>query len=127
MINKFGNVMIYVNNPREVANFWIENVDFTEVDVVKMDGKLIGVEISPYENSEANITLFDKEWVRANSPVINLDPPSLLFKTYDIKSMNKKMKANGVAVSEISEMGGMVNFHFPDPEGNYFAVQEVSK
>lgn len=127
MINKFGNVMIYVNNPREVANFWIENVDFTEVNVVEMGGKLIGVEVSPYENSDTNITLFDKEWVKANSPAVYLDPPSLLFKTYDIKSMNEKMKANGVAVSEVMEMGGMITFNFPDPEGNYFAVQEVSK
>lgn len=127
MINKFGNVMVYVKNPREAANFWIENVDFSEVNVVEFDGKMIGVEIAPYANSEANITLFDKEWVRENSPVVNLEAPSLLFETHDIKSMHKKMAENGVAVSDVMNVAGMVTFNFPDPDGNYFAVKEISK
>ncbi len=127
MIDQFGQVMVYVKNPRVVANFWTEQVGFNEVKQDEMEGKVISVEIAPNTTSDTNIVLFDCEFVKQFSPEINLGAPSILFSTYDIRAMHKTMKDNGIAVGDVTEMQGMVTFNFPDPEGNYFAVREISR
>lgn len=125
MVDKFGSVMIYVNDVRKVADFWIEKVNFSEVQVMEMEGKLLGVELMPYDNSDATITLYDKEFVKANSDVPDLATPSILFSTNDINDMQAKLKAAGVEVSDVTDMGGMLSINFPDPENNYFAVKQI--
>ncbi len=127
MIDQFGQVMVYVKDPRVVADFWTAKVGFTEVKQDEMEGKVISVEISPNTTSDTHIVLFDCEFVKKFSPEINLGAPSILFSTYDIKAMHKNMKDSGVAVGDVMELQGMVTFNFPDPEGNYFAVREISK
>ncbi len=127
MIDKFGQIMLYVNDVEASASFWIEKLNFKEVDRLDFMGKLISVELSPYEDCDVNLVLFDKPFVAETSPSVNPATPSLLFSTYDIKKTNEELKAKGVAVSEISEFGGLVNFNFPDNENNYFAFREIKK
>ncbi len=129
MIDKFGRLMMYVNDVRACADFWINNFDFAEVDTIEVEGKLISVELLPYDACDVNICLFDKAFVIATSPLPAeyLAMPSLLFSSYNLEETQGKLKARGVQVSEISEMGGIVNFNFPDCEGNYFAMRQVSK
>ncbi len=129
MIDKFGQLMMYVNDVQACADFWINNFDFTQVDTIKDNGKLISIELLPYENCDVNICLFDKAFVLATSPLPAeyLASPSLLFSSYNLKETHAKLKAKGVQVSDIGEMGGIVNFNFPDCEGNYFAMRQVPK
>ncbi len=127
MIDKFGQVMLYVLDVEKSANFWIENLEFTKVSEMVHEGKLISLELCPYNNADTHLVLFDKEFVMATSPLASLGTPSLLFSTYNINETHQKMKAKGVAVSEISDMEGIINFHFPDPENNFFAIREISK
>ncbi len=127
MIDKFGRVMIYVKDVNSVSDFWINKVNFKEVERQEIDSRLISVELSPYDGSDTNIVLFDRKFVEETSDVQYLGAPSLLFSTYDIENTRKEMLENGVNVSEISTIEGIVNFHFPDPEGNYFAIRQITK
>lgn len=127
MIDQFGRVMVYVENPRAVADFWIEKVGFIEVEVGRMDNGIISVEIAPNNHSDTNMVLFDREFVAKNSPMLHLGTPSILFSTYDIQEMRKQLVEKNVDCGEIMEFGGMVTFNFPDIEGNYFAVREIKK
>ncbi len=81
MIDKFGRIMMYVNDVRTCADFWINNFEFTQIDTHEDGGKLISVELQPYENCDVNICLFDKAYVIATSPLTAeyLPTPSLLF------------------------------------------------
>lgn len=127
MIDKFGQVMLYVNDVASAANFWIDNLEFEKMGELEHEEKLISVELSPNASSDTHLVLFDKEFVRENSPMVNLDAPSLLFSTYDIKNTHRKMLENGVKVSDIIDMQGMITFNFPDLENNYFAIREINK
>lgn len=127
MIDKFGRVMVYVENPRAVADFWIEKVGFREIEVGNSDTGIISVEIAPYEHSDTNIVLFDREFVAKHSPMVNLGSPSILFSTFDIRKMRLELVEKGVQCGEIMEFGGMTTFNFPDIEGNYFAVRQIEK
>lgn len=127
MINKFGKVMIYVRNPRTVADFWIEKLGFIEVKIDTTEKGVLSVELRPNDKSDASIVLFDRAVVEKMSPELNLSPPSILFASYDIKDMRNKLINSGVDVGEIMEMGASLTFNFSDIEGNYFAVQEIER
>ncbi|UQN15306.1 VOC family protein [Gulosibacter sp. ACHW.36C] len=126
MITKFGNVMIYVENPRDVADFWVDTVGFTEVDAQQVDGATLFVELTPTAASDAHITLFDRNVVAQSSPELDLATPSILFKSPDITAMRDSLAAAGTTVGDIVEAGGMTTFNFADPEGNWFAVKQVA-
>lgn len=126
MITKFGNVMIYVDDPRGVADFWVNTIGFSEVESQEVDGKTLFVELTPTVDSDAHITLFDRAVVAQSSPELDLATPSILFKSADITAMRDKLVDAGVTVGNIVEMNDMTSFNFADPEGNWFAVQQVA-
>lgn len=127
MINKFGKVMIYVNDPRAVADFWIEKIGFIEIKADMYEKGILSVEITPNNMSDTSIVLFDRSIVEKMSPEINLGIPSILFSSYDVRDMRNRLIEKGVNVGEVMEMGDSITFNFPDIEGNYFAVQEIRK
>lgn len=127
MIDKFGRVMVYVENPRAVADFWIEIIGFKEIEVGNGETGVLSVEIAPNDHSDTNIVLFDRDFVAKNSPIVNLGSPSILFSTFDIQEMRRNLVEKGVQCGEIMEFGGMTTFNFSDIEGNYFAVREIDK
>lgn len=127
MVNKFGKVMVYVNNPRAVADFWIHKVDFVEIQENKNDSKVISVEVSPNKDCEASIVLFDREIVAKMSPELNLGTPSILLSSFDVEGMRATLIERGVNVGEIIKMQNQKTFNFSDIEDNYFAVAEIDK
>ena len=126
MITNVHSIMIYVENPKAVAAFWINQVGFTKLsESTYMPGDdTCYIELKPTDSAITTITLHDKAFVGKMQPSMNLGTPSMLFKTDDISALHAKLKANNVAVGDIMDMGGMVTFNFPDPEGNYFAICE---
>jgi lactoylglutathione lyase len=124
MINKFGKVMVYVKDPRVVANFWIEKIGFTEVGQQEMNNQLLSIELAPNESSDCHLVLFNRAIVEEMSGGISLGTPSILFGTYDLDTMRSDLIAKRVTVGEIMEMGSRT-FNFADVEGNYFAVEEI--
>lgn len=125
MISSLGRVMIYVNDTEKCAKFWHEKIDFNLDLREELPNGYVSISLSPKENPTTGITLHSREMVAAMHPDMNLGTPSILMETKNISELHDELRKNGVEVSEISDMGGMKNFHFPDPEGNYFAVREV--
>ncbi len=127
MIDKFGELMLYVNDVSASAKFWTENLEFIEVGTSIIDDKLISVELLPYKDCDVKVVLFDKAFVEQTSDLAYLATPSLLFSTYNIKETHQKLKDRGVKVSELSDAVGFMNFNFPDNENNYFAFREIER
>ncbi len=127
MISKFGKVMIYVNDPRAVADFWIEKIGFIEIKADIHEAGVLSVELTPSNMSDTSIVLFDRSIVEKMSPELNLGTPSILFSSYDVRDMRNRLMENGVNVGEVMEMGDSITFNFSDIEGNYFAVQEIRR
>lgn len=125
MIDQFGKVMIYVQDPRECADFWVQTIGFTEVATTEVDGALVSVELTPDPAAGAAIELFDRAFVAQVSPEISLETPSILFSSRDVAAMRAKLIEEGATVGDIVDAGGMTTFNFADPEGNYFAVREI--
>ncbi len=127
MIDKFGKVMIYVNNPKAAADFWTDKIGFTVDKINDSETGIFSVELTPNSTSDAGIVLFDRDIVRKMEPELNLGTPSILFSSYNIKDMRDKLIEKGVNVGDIIEMNGALTFNFSDPEGNYFAVEQIEK
>ena len=127
MISKFGKVMIYVKDPRAVADFWIDKMGFTEIKAETHETGIVSVELAPNNMSDASIVLFDRGIVEKMSPELNLGTPSILFSSYDVRDMRNRLIKNGVNVGEVMEIGDSITFNFSDIEGNYFAVQEIRR
>lgn len=127
MIDKFGKVMIYVKDPKAVADFWVDKIGFTKVKVDMHETNILSVELIPNITSDASIVLFDRSVVEKMSPELNLATPSILFSSYDVKDMRNKLINTGVNVGAVVEMGDSLTFNFSDIEGNYFAVQEIRR
>lgn len=125
MIHEFGSVMLYVENPRAIADFWVRDIGFVEGASQVHDGRILSVEVARAVNSEVSIVLFDRAVVAEMSPELNLGTPSILFSTQDAAVMRARLESSGVTVGDLVDHGGMVSFNFADPEGNYFAVREV--
>ena len=88
---------------------------------------VLSVELTPNDISDAGIVLFDRAVVQKMEPELNLGTPSILFSSYNIKDMRDKLIEKGVNVGDIIEMNGALTFNFSDPEGNYFAVEQIEK
>lgn len=124
MIDKFGKVMVYVNDPRAVADFWIQMIGFSEVGTRDLNGKLLSIELAPNAVSDCHLVLFNRSIVEKMSMGISLGTPSILFGTYDLEDLRNNLIAKGVTVGGIMNMGSRT-FNFSDIEGNYFAVEEL--
>jgi lactoylglutathione lyase len=125
MIDKFGKVMIYVADPKKLAAFWTDLLGFGLIQKQEHEGKTLAVELSPDPDSDASIVLFDRAFVQKMSPEIQLGTPSIMFGSCDIDALRDELLKAGGAVGEVIEMNGVRTFNFADPEGNYFAVEEI--
>lgn len=127
MINKFGKVMVYVNDPVKVADFWTNKIGFIKKSEQTIAPNVVSIELAPTLDSDASIVLIDKEFVLKMGAGVNLGTPSLLFSSFDVKKMRSRLEQEGVTVGDIIDMNGTLTFNFADTEGNYFAVSEVQK
>ena len=126
MINKLGQVMLYVNNQEEAKRFWTDTVGF-QVVADETNGEMRWIEIAPESGSETTIILHNKEMVAKMSPGLNLNTPSLMFFTDDLDQVYSHLSDQHITVGEIVEMPVGRVFNFADNEENYFAVMEKSK
>ncbi|MHA3683873.1 VOC family protein [Leucobacter sp. HY1910] len=125
MIDRFGKVMVYVNDPERVAAFWEREIGFSRRDTQRMDGHVLSVELAAFPDDRAALVLFDRSTVASMSPELDLATPSILFGSKDASGMRARLNAAGVTVGELITMGGRTTFNFADPEGNYFAVEQI--
>lgn len=127
MINKIGQIMLYVNDQDEAVKFWTEKVGFSVINVEDTGQGMRWIEIAPTKEAETSIILHNKEFIAKMQPELNLGTPSLLFFTDNLEKMYTDFTNKNVTVGEIVNMPTGRVFNFADSEENYFAVLEKSK
>ncbi|WP_047985517.1 VOC family protein [Ornithinibacillus californiensis] len=125
MIQAIGQIMLYVSNQEEAANFWTENLGFV-VKSREDNGKMQWIEIAPSNESETSFVLHNKELIAKMEPELNLGTPSLMLFTKDLDQLYRKLTEKNITVGEVVEMPAGRVFNFADYEDNYFAVMELS-
>ena len=113
-------IMLYVTNVEESSKFW-QKIGFVEKERDAVDGTLV-VEISPTENADTMIVLYDLEFIQQHSPEVAGNTPSLMFFADDVMALYKRMKEVGVRVGELVQLPTGLVFNFADNDENYFAV-----
>ncbi len=125
MIEAIGRVMLYVMNPRAVADFWIEKIGFIEIGEQPGPDNTVSVEIAPKAGADTTFVLFSREVIAKYEPDLTLGVPSILLSSSDLDADFAAFTAKGVTMGKLIEMQGMRTFNFADIEGNYFAVREM--
>ncbi|KZE67748.1 glyoxalase [Fictibacillus phosphorivorans] len=123
MINKVGQIMLYVNNQDESVDFWTKKLGFSVISEENND-QMRWIEVAPSKDSETSIILHNKEFVANMSPGLNLGTPSLMFFTENLEQLHNELSNNNITVGEIVNMPSGRVFNFADHEENYFAVME---
>ncbi|KEO82411.1 VOC family protein [Tumebacillus flagellatus] len=123
MINKLGQVMLYVANQEESLKFWTEKAGF-QVVADETSGPMRWIEIVPAADAATSLVLHNKELIAKMQPELNLSTPSLLFYSNDLDRLYQDFKDKGVTVGDLVSMPSRRVFNFADNEGNYFAVAE---
>ncbi|OXM85187.1 VOC family protein [Paenibacillus rigui] len=124
MINKVGQIMLYVNNQEEAVNFWTEKLGFRVISEQNNGQGMRWFEIAPAQDAETSIILHNKEFVAKMSPELNLGTPSLMFFSENLDQLYGDLSNKNVKVGEIVTMPFGRVFNFADQEENYFAVME---
>lgn len=124
MINKIGQIMLYVSNQDEAVKFWTEKVGFSVITEEDNGQGMKWIEIAPSKDVETSIILHNKELVAKMSPGLNLGTPSLMFFTENLEKLYNDFLNKNITVGEIVTMPSGRVFNFSDNEGNYFAVIE---
>ncbi|MCV9885319.1 VOC family protein [Metabacillus halosaccharovorans] len=122
MINKVGQIMLYVSNQDEAVNFWTEKVGFQVVAEEDNGEGMKWIELSPTKEAETSIILHNKELISKMEPELNLGTPSLLFFSDNLDELYNRLQNKDVTVGDIVDMPNGRVFNFSDNEGNYFAV-----
>ncbi|KMY32000.1 glyoxalase [Lysinibacillus xylanilyticus] len=124
MINKVGQIMLYVNNQNEAKEFWTEKVGFSVISEEDNGQGMKWIEIAPTKEAETKIILHNKELIAKMQPELNLGTPSLMFFSEDIDKLYNDLLNKNVIVGEMVNMPSGRVFNFADNENNYFAVME---
>lgn len=123
MIEKLGQVMIYVNDQEKAVKFWTEKVGFHLISEDRNE-VMRWYEIAPTKDAETSFVLHNKELVAKYSPGVSLGTPSLLFYSKNLEQLYKEFQDKDITVGEIMVVEEGKVFNFADDEGNYFAVVE---
>lgn len=124
MMDKVGQIMLYVNNQDDAVNFWTKKVGFSIISEENNGQGMRWIEIAPNDGAETSIILHNKEFVAKMSPGVNLDTPSLMFFTKNLDRLHEELLNKNIKVGDIINMPSGRVFNFADNEDNYFAVME---
>lgn len=116
--------MLYVQQPAEYVQFWIEKVGFVLLQETH-HGEVVSYEIAPSQHSGYSFGIHSKKWVSEMSPELNTSFPSLLLESNQLEKEHQRLKEAGITVHPIEEYNGMLHFTFVDAEGNYIAVTQL--
>ncbi|RWR12591.1 VOC family protein [Siminovitchia fortis] len=126
MINKVGQIMLYVNDQDEVLRFWTEKAGFVVISEENNGQGMRWIEIAPTKDAETSLILHNKELIAKMEPELNLGTPSLMFFSENVEELYQDFLDKNITVGEMVDMPSGKVFNFADNEGNYFAVMEKS-
>ncbi|EAE9265995.1 VOC family protein [Listeria monocytogenes] len=124
MIEKIGQVMLYVENQAAVRDFWVEKLDFVVVSEEVVNGEIQWIEIAPTKGVETTFVLQNKKKVAEMNPEMNLGTPSILLFGNNVAELYEEYKNKGITVGDLVNLPMGRVFNFSDNEGNYFAICE---
>lgn len=124
MIEKIGQVMLYVENQAAVRDFWVEKLDFVVVSEEVVNGEIQWIEIAPTKGLETSFVLQSKKKVAEMNPDMNLGTPSILLFGKNVAELYETYKNKGITVGDLVDLPIGRVFNFADIEGNYFAICE---
>ncbi|EAK9423471.1 VOC family protein [Listeria monocytogenes] len=124
MIEKIGQVMLYVENQTAVRDFWVEKLDFVVVSEEVVNGEIQWIEIAPTKGVETTFVLQNKKKVAEMNPEMNLGTPSILLFGNNLAELYEEYKNKGIMVGDLVDLPMGRVFNFSDNEGNYFAICE---
>lgn len=127
MINKIGQIMLYVNNQDEALKFWTDKVGFSVVSKEDNGQGLRWFEIAPTKEAETSFVLHNKELIAKMQPELNLHTPSIMFYSENLEKLYKDFSDKNIKVGEMVTMPFGRVFNFADNEDNYFAIMEKSE
>lgn len=113
-------IMLYVDDVEASAAFW-QSLGFVILDTQEADGTLT-IEIGASPEADAHFILYDRNFVLANSPEVNVAAPSVMFFAEDVEGLYRKLLAAEVTLGDLMQLGDRMIFNFADNDGNYFAV-----
>jgi len=122
MINKIGQIMLYVNNQEASRDFWTEKLGF-EVITDETNGPMRWIEVAP-KGAATSIVLHNKDLIAKMNPGMNLGTPSIMYYTDNFDALYSDLKNKNIKVGDIVELPSGRVFNFADDEDNYFAVSE---
>ncbi|EAC2206542.1 VOC family protein [Listeria monocytogenes] len=124
MIEKIGQVMLYVENQAAVRDFWVEKLDFVVVSEEVVNGEIQWIEIAPTKGVETTFVLQNKKKVAEMNPEMNLGIPSILLFGSNVAELYEEYKNKGITVGDLVDLPMGRVFNFSDNEGNYFVICE---
>ncbi|ECP4562366.1 VOC family protein [Listeria monocytogenes] len=124
MIEKIGQVMLYVENQAAVRDFWVEKLDFVVVSEEVVNGEIQWIEIAPTKGVETTFVLQNKKKVAEMNPEMNLGTPSILLFGNNVAELYEEYKNKGITVGDLVDLPMGRVFNFSDNDGNYFAICE---
>ncbi|KFN01532.1 VOC family protein [Bacillus clarus] len=124
MINKVGQIMLYVNNQDEAVQFWTDKAGFHVIAEENNGQGFRWIEIAPRKGEGTSIVLHDKALIAKMQPELNLNTPSLMFFSDNLDQLYKDLSEKNVTVGKIVDLPTGRAFNFADSEQNYFAVME---
>ncbi|EGY4455034.1 VOC family protein [Listeria monocytogenes] len=124
MIEKIGQVMLYVENQAAVRDFWVEKLDFVVVSEEVVNGEIQWIEIAPTKGVETTFVLQNKKKVAEMNPEMNLGTPSILLFGNNVAELYEEYKNKDITVGDLVDLPMGRVFNFSDNEGNYFAICE---
>ncbi|EAD8626322.1 VOC family protein [Listeria monocytogenes] len=124
MVEKIGQVMLYVENQAAVRDFWVEKLDFVVVSEEVVNGEIQWIEIAPTKGIETTFVLQNKKKVAEMNPEMNLGTPSILLFGNNVAELYEEYKDKGITVGDLVDLPMGRVFNFSDNEGNYFAICE---
>lgn len=125
MVEKIGQVMLYVENQAAVRDFWVEKLDFVVVSEEVVNGEIQWIEIAPTKGVETTFVLQNKKKVAEMNPEMNLGTPSILLFGNNVAELYEEYKDKGITVGDLVDLPMGRVFNFSDNEGNYFAICEI--
>lgn len=127
MINKVGQIMLYVHDQDKAVKFWTEKLGFSIISEEVIREGIKSIEVAPSKDSETSIVLQNKGFIAKMEPEMNLGTPSLMFFTNNLNELYIELSNKNVTLGEIVTMPQGKVFNFADYEDNYFAVMEKSR
>lgn len=124
VITGIASTSIFVKDQQESLNFWVDKVGFEVICDLQLESNFRWVEIAP-RSSDSSINLYPKSLISKKDL---LPMPVLVFRTNDIQSTFKDLKARGVTFSR-NPLKSILGIHamFKDVDGNEFLILEKLK